>query len=167
MFGNRGSRIASWMIKFMPTSRWHGLKRFLLRKIGGIEIGEDTTIWSGVIFSGRYIKVGKCCHFGEHCKIIAPSPEAWITIGDWCSFGPEVYVCTGGHDQALGPDHRENGVHRPITIGERVGLGLRSSVMCDITIGDHVIVTPGICVMQNIPSNTLVGPAKLRMLPFN
>ena len=164
MFGNRGSRIASWIIGFMPTSRWHGIKRFLLRKLGGIQIGDRTTIFSGARFIGRSIRIGSDCHIGSGCEIRAQTAEAWITIGDWCSFGPEVYMTTGGHDPALGDDHRKNGVHLPITLGCHVGLCVRSMVMPGVNMGDYSQASPGVVVSKNIPPHTLVAPAALRSI---
>lgn len=159
MFGNNGSRVASWLISFMPTTRWQGLKRFLLRKIGGIEIGERTKIMSGARFTGRYIRIGSDCHIGVGCVINGLKPDAWITIGDWVSLGPEVFMTTGGHEMAQGTNHRTNGIHRPIVIGDYVGLSVRSMVMCGVTIGHHSIISPGVCVSKNIKPYKLVGQA--------
>lgn len=164
MFGNRGSRIASWMIKFMPTSRWHGIKRFLLRKIGGIQVGERTTIFSGAKFVGCNIKIGSDCHIGAGCFIMAPNADAPITIGDWSSFGPEVFMTTGGHDPTRGENHRTNGIHLPITIGKHVGLCVRVMVMPGVTIGDGSHVLPGVVVSKNVKPHVLLAPAACRMV---
>lgn len=167
MFGNRGSRIASWMIGFLPASRCCALKRWLLRKVGGIEVGEGTTIVSGARFNGRYIRIGKNCHIGEGCVIMAPSPNAWIEVGDWCSFGPEVFMTTGTHSNEPGKTHRENGMHLPITIGDRCGLSVRCMVMAGVRIGDGCIITPGVVVSRNVKHSTLLGPAPLRRIPIS
>lgn len=164
MFGNNGSRIASWLIKFMPTSRWHGLKRFLLRKIGGIQIGDRTTVFSGTKFVGRYIKIGADCHIGAGCYIAGLSSDAGITIGDWCSLGPEVFMTTGTHSNEPGTNHRNNGIGLPITIGHHCGLSVRCMIMAGVTIGDHCLISPGIVVSKDIKSNTLVAPAPVRQL---
>ncbi len=162
MFGNNGSRIASWLIKFMPTSRWHGFKRFLLRKIGGIQIGERTTIFSGAKFVGRYIKIGSDCHIGTGCVICGLAPDAWISIGDWCSLGPDVFMTTGTHDSSIDPRHNKNGCQAPITIGRNCGLSVRCMIMAGVTIGDYCQISPGIVISRNIKSRTIVAPAILR-----
>ena len=168
MFGNNGSRIASWLIKFMPTSRWHGLKRFLLRKIGGIQVGDRTTIFSGAKFAGRYIRIGSDCHIGTGCVIMATTAHAPIIIGDWCSFGPDVFMTTGGHDPALGTNHRANGISMPITIGCHVGLCVRSIVMPGVTMGDYSQAAPGVVVSKDIKPHKLVASASCRIvdLPY-
>lgn len=164
MFGNNGSRIASWLIGFMPMSRWHGLKRFLLRKIGGIQIGDRTTVFSGAKFVGRYIKIGEDCHIGTGCFIAGLAPDAWVTIGDWCSLGPEVFMTTGGHDPLRGTDHRTNGVCMPITLGNHVGLCVRSMVMPGVVMGDYSQASPGVVVSKNIQPHTLVASAAIRTM---
>ncbi len=165
MFGNRGSRIASGLISFMPTSRWHALKRFLLRYLGGIEIGDRTTIFSGARFTGRYIKIGHDCHIGERCEIIGCWPHASVSIGDWCSFGPDVFMSTAGHDLlALGDNHRQNGISMPITIGNHVGLGVRSMIMPGVILGDYAQISAGVVVSKNVKPYTLVAHAPLRSI---
>ena len=166
MLGNNGSRLASWLISFMPMSRWHGLKCWLLRKIGGIQIGERCTIYSGTRFVGRYIKIGSDCHFGHDCEICGLSPDAWVTIGDWVSMGPEVFMTTGTHSSEAGKNHRTNGIQLPITIGDRVGLSVRCMIMAGVTIGSDSIITPGVCVSKNVPAHSLIGSAPVRRLPF-
>ena len=91
-------------------------------------------------------------------------PEAWITIGDWCSFGPEVFITTGGHDPTKGLDHRTNGIHMPITLGNHVGLCVRSIVMPGVIMGDFSQAAPGVVVSKNIRPHTLVASAALRTI---
>lgn len=162
MFGNRGSRIASAIISFMPASRWHGAKRWLLRKIGGIEVGDHTTIVSGARFNGWNIHIGEHCHIGEKAFIMAPTAEAAIRIGNWCSFGPEIFMTTGGHDPAISPDHDKNGIHLPITIEDRCGLAVRSIVMPGVVMHHHSQTMPGVVVSKNLKPYTTVSLAANR-----
>lgn len=167
MLGNSGSRVASWLIGFMPTSRWHGFKRFLLRRLGGIQVGERTTIFSGAKFVGRNIKIGSDCHIGSGCFIMAPTPNAPISIGDWSSFGPDVFMTTGTHSNEPGTNHRNNGMHLPITVGHHCGLSVRCMIMAGVSIGDYCVISPGVVVSRNIKSNTLVAPAPVRQYHFD
>ena len=159
MLGNNGSRIASWLISFLPVSRCHGLKRWLLRKIGGIEIGDGTCIWSGVRFVGRYIRIGKNCHFGEGCIISGLSPDAYITIGDEVSCGPQVFMTTGTHD--VGDMNRRSGRGKqlPISIGSGTGLSVRCLIMAGVTVGRGCIIGSNVVVSMDVPDNTMLVPA--------
>ena len=164
MLGNNGSRIASWIIGFLPTSRWHGLKRFLLRKIGGIQIGDRTEIFSGAKFIGQYIKIGSDCFIGDGCVIKGVMPDAWITMGDWCALGPEVFISSGGHDPGASDNFRTNGMHLPITLGNHVGLCIRSMVMPGITMGDYSSAAPGVVVSRNVKPHRRLVPAVCRTI---
>ena len=167
MFGNNGSRIASWLIKFMPTSRWCKLKIWLLRHIGGIEIGDGCEIWSGARFYGRFIKIGKNCHFGEGCYINGTRPDGQITIGDEVSCGPYVFMTTGAHH--VGPATRRSGKghHFPITIGNGCGFSVRSIVVAGTVVGEGCLVGPGVVVSGRVKANTMLfqQPPRKSSLP--
>lgn len=167
MFGNNGSRIASWLIGYMPTSRWHGLKRFLLRRIGGIEIGDGTCVWSGARFAGKYIKIGRNCHIGSGCEFRACSSKGSLTIGDEVSFGPEVYITTGTHD--VGDSHRRSGrgKEEPIVINSGAGISVRAIILAGVTVGKGALVGPGVALTMNLADNTMItqGGGKKYPLP--
>ena len=157
MLGNNGSRLASWIIGFLPTSRCLGLKIWLLRHVGGIEIGDGCEIWSGAKFCGRYIKIGKNCHFGEGCYVRGARPDGAVTIGDNVSCGPGVFMTTGSHN--IGDSHRRSGPgrHSPVEIGDGTGLSVRCMVMAGVRIGKGCIVGPGVVVSSDVPDNTMLG----------
>ena len=166
MIGNKGSRIASWLMNFMPTSHWHGLKRFLLKKLGGIEIGAGTRIWSGARFSGMYIKIGRNCHIGSGCEFYANSPEGTLTIGDEVSFGPEVYITTGTHD--VGDSHRRSGRGKaaPIIINNGAAISVRAIIMAGVTVGKGAFVGPGVTLTMNLADNTMIANSGTKKYPL-
>ena len=157
-----GSRIASWLFKFLPESRCHGIKTWLLRHIGGIQIGEGCEIWSGAKFIGRHIRIGDHCHFGSGVVVAGLSSEGYVEIGSNCSLGPQVYITTGGHNMGTSERRSGPGVHRPIIIGAGCGLSMRCMPMAGVTIGAGSIIGPGVVVSRDIPPNTLVAQAVAR-----
>lgn len=162
MLGNSGSRIASWIIGFLPVSRWHGLKRWLLRNLGGLEIGDGVCIWSGARFSGRYIRVGKNCHIGEGCCLSGLTADAWLEIGDEVSFGPHVFATTGAH--YVGPSSRRSGEGRflPIKVGDGTAVCVNATIMAGTTIGAGSVIMPGCVVGGKIAPNTMVSCGKVQ-----
>ena len=166
MLGNSGSRIASWIIGFLPKSRWHGLKRLLLRELGGIEVGDGTCIWSGARIGGRYIKIGRNCHIGEGCELHAYSPQGTLTIGDEVSFGPEVYITTGTHD--VGDSHRRSGRGKfaPIVIKSGAAISVRAIITAGVTVGSGTFVGPGVVVTMNLPDNTMISQGAGKKYPI-
>lgn len=157
MFGNNGSRLASWIIGFLPVSRCHAFKRWLLRTIGGISVGEGTRIWSGAKFSGRHIKIGKNCFISTGGRFMGFSEEASLTIGDNCGFGPGVYVSTGGH--CIGPATCRGGAlwMAPISIGDGSGVSINGIVLPGVSIGKGCLIGPGVVVSSDVKDNTLLG----------
>lgn len=166
MFGNNGSRLASWMIGFLPRSRCFGLKRWLLRAVGGIKVGDGTEIWSGVRFAGKYIEIGKNCHLGEECYISGLAPKAYVKIGDEVSFGPYVFATCGTHD--IGDCRRRSGRGRlyPIEIGDGAAVSVRAIIMPNVKIGAGAFIGPGVVVSSDIKPNTMVSQGKLRSIPL-
>lgn len=166
MLGNNGSRLASWIISFLPMSRCFGLKRWLLRKVGGIQVADGVEVWSGARFAGQYIKIGKNCHIGENCFLAGLSSDAWLEIGDEVSFGPNVFATTGAH--YVGDMKRRSGPGRqlPIKIGNGCGVSVNSVIAAGTTIGDGSLVMAGCVVSGKIPPNTMLCTGKLIKLPM-
>jgi len=166
MFGNNGSRVASWLIGFLPMSRCFGLKRWLLRVIGGLQVADGVQIWSGAKFCGRFISIGKNCHIGEQCYFCGLSEKAYIKIGDEVSFGPNVFMTTGTHD--VGDKTRRSGKGRsyPIEIGDGTAVSVNAIVMPGVKIGSGCFVGPGVVVSSNVKQNTMLSPAKARAIPL-
>lgn len=162
MFGNNGSRIASWIISCMPVSRWHGLKTWILRNVGGIEVGRECEIWSGAKFIGVHISIGDNCFVSNGVTIAGLSAEGFVRIGKNCSIGPDVYITTGTHN--IGPTSRRSGkgVFKPIVIGEGCGLSARCVPLAGVTIGPGCVIGPGVVVSKDVEPNTLVAQAYVR-----
>lgn len=94
------------------------------------------------------------------------SAEASLTIGDNCSFGPDVYVSTGAH--AIGPSTCRGGVGRlaPITIGDGSGVSINGVVLAGVTIGKGCVIGPGVIVAQDVKDNMMLGqptPRKIKL----
>lgn len=166
MLGNNGSRIASFIIGFLPVSRWHGLKRWLLRTIGGISVGDGTRIWSGAKFNGRFITIGENCFISTGGRFMGLSEEASLTIGNYCNFGPDVYISTGAH--AIGPSTHRGAIGRlaPISIGDGTGVSINCVVLAGVRIGKGCLIGPGVVVAQDVNDNMLLGqptPRKIKL----
>ena len=159
MFGNNGSRLASWIISFMPVSRWHGLKCFLLRRIGGIKIGKGTEVFSGCWFCGRYIQIGEKCFIGQGVRLIATNDEAPLIIGNNVTFGPNVYASTGAHH--LGDASRRSGPgwSRSIVIGDGTAVSVNAIISAGTKIGRGCQIGSGVVAAGKIKDNVMLVQA--------
>ena len=110
-------------------------------------------------------------HYGQHTKIgehffgnfnLTIQDDARVTIGDYCSFGPNVTIVTPVHPML--PDERrsmmdKDGVSKhmcyakPVTIGNDCWLGANVVVCPGVTIGDNCVIGAGSVVVKDIPSN--------------
>jgi maltose O-acetyltransferase len=161
-FRRNGSRIASWLICLLPETRCNGTKTWLLRHVGGIQIGNECEIWSGSKFIGQHIQIGDHCHIGSGVIIAGLSREGYVQIGSNCSIGPQVYMTTGSHQIGSSDRRSGKGVHRPIIIGAGCGLSMRCMPMAGVKIGAGSFIGPGVVVSQDVPPNTLVAQASVR-----
>jgi acetyltransferase-like isoleucine patch superfamily enzyme len=164
MFGNNGTRIASLLIRFLPVSRCHGLKSWLLRRLGGIKVGRACHIWSGSWFVGKHIAIGDNCFISGGAVISGLSPEGNISIGNNCDIGPDVYITTGSHHVGSATRRSGKGIFKPIRIGDGSAISVRAIVLAGVSIGPGSWIGPGVAVSRDVPPNTLVGQANVRFI---
>lgn len=78
---------------------------------------------------GKNVLIQQCCTFFDHCG---------ITIGDNTFIAPKVNLITINHP--ADPTKRSCTYGAPITIGRNVWIGIASTVLPGVTIGDNSIV---------------------------
>lgn len=82
-----------------------------------------------------------------------------ISIGDMCLFGEQVII---RDDDSHGIDHRPQ--RAPITIGDKVWVGMRAMILKGVTIGDGAVVAAGSVVTKDVPAGALVGGVPARVI---
>lgn len=107
---------------------------------------------------GKNIKIGKRFFMNQACTFM---DRGGITIGDDVYIGPKVCLTTINHD--FNPYNRQATFCKPITIGNRVWIGINATICPGVSIGDNSIVAAGCVVTKNVPSNVIVGgnPARI------
>jgi len=121
--------------------------------IGDVVIGENSSVWPGAVIRGDMgkITIGSNTAIEDNCVIHSGSPKVpWIedvTIGDNVIFGHGAI---------------SNGKH----IGNNVIVGIGSTILHDVVIGDYSIIAAG-CVatekMQIPETSFVVGvPGKIK-----
>jgi len=110
--------------------------------------------------NGQNIHVGDNFLSNYNLTILDIAP---VTIGDNVMIGPNVDIYTVNHPMtAQGRrDHLAKGF--PVTIGNDVWIGGKSSIMPGTTIGNNVVIAAGAVITKDVPDNMLVGgvPAKV------
>lgn len=114
---------------------------------GDVEIGENSSVWPGAVLRGDFakIKIGRNTAVEDNCIIHAGMGD--IVIGD------EVHI---GHGAVI--DCRK--------IGNRVLIGMNSTVLHGVEIGDFCVIAAGCLVSQGmkIPDKSFVAgvPGKIK-----
>ena len=172
----------------------HGAELNLLKensdKIEGCEIGNDSTIRPGTIYSTAKVGngtrtghnflirentiIGDGCLIGTNVVI-----DNDCNIGDNCSFQTGAYIPTGskiGNRVFLGPNAsltndktplRTEYNPEPITIEDDATIGSNATLMPGITVGKGAFVAGGAVVTKDVPAWTLAKgcPAIFSELP--
>ena len=102
-----------------------------------------------------HILVGKNCFFNNYCSLNALLD---ISIGNDCIFGENVLIYDHNHifnnktvlikDQGFSVD--------PVKIGNNCWIGSNVVILSGTIIGDNVVVSAGLTIKGDIPSNSIV-----------
>jgi maltose O-acetyltransferase len=101
-------------------------------------------IFEGCSFVGRDITIGANTYLNREVLLQA-GPSAPIAIGANCHIAMRVVVTTSSHDRT----NHEIVDHLPVTIGDRVWLGVGAIVLPGVTIADDVVVGAGAVVAKD------------------
>ncbi len=137
----------------------HVRERGKLRRGAGSRIAPNVSLRNG-----SRISMGRDCHVGERCYLWAGDSTGRITLGDFVSLAPEVFVTASDYEFVEGKPFRSQPKReRDVKIGNDVWLGARVVVTAGVTIGDGCIVGAGAVVTKDIPPGSIAGgvPAKV------
>ena len=144
----------------LPSTRFYGLKRFVLRKAGAV-VGDNVRILRGVNISmGGRLEVGDHTHISEFVSFL--SGDADIRIGSNVDIGPFAKFICGTHLR----DHELKGagsdVSYPIAVSDGAWICANSTILGGVIIGERTVVAAHALVNRDVPPESVVGgvPAK-------
>lgn len=149
-----------------PVKQYGRMK--VVKRNGYIEIGSRSAVWPGVkieatsVFENKTatVKIGRRCNLGDNLQIHCADS---VTIGDNVGIAWDVIIMDHNYHSITGFAEGEPDLDpRPVVIGNRVWLGIRTIVLKGVHIGDGCIIGAGSVVTRDIPPNTLAAgnPAK-------
>lgn len=112
--------------------------------VGDVEIGENSSVWPGAVLRGDFgkIKIGRNTAVEDNCVIHSGSPSGIkeVMIGDNVQIGHGAVLNCG-------------------KIGNSVLIGMNSTVLHDVEIGDFCVIAAGCLVRQGmkIPDRSFVA----------
>ena len=135
--------IKKQILEFIESISGSKIRAQIYRKYYGVKIGDN------VRFTGKP-------NWGVEPYL--------ITIGNNVTITQEVIFIT--HDGGVGlfrKDYPGINILGSIKIGNNVFIGVRSTILPGVNIGDNVVIAAGSVVAKNIPDNVVVGgvPAKV------
>lgn len=135
------------------------------------EFGEGGFIQGPIAFHyGRHTRIGRN-FFGNFNLTIQDDAE--VTIGDNCSFGPNVTIVTPVHPM-VASERREmlnakgEKTHlcyaKPVHIGDDCWFGASVTVCPGVTIGSGCVIGAGSVVTRDIPDNSFAAGVPCRVI---
>lgn len=137
-----------------------------------IEIGADCSIGGLLIVmfgSGNHLKIGDRCTFGSDNEIelgdgVVNNRATPIHIGEDCMFSKRTIIKNGdGHPIIERKTKRQLNIPKSgVFLGDHVWVGLNSTILKGVTIGDCCVIAANALVTRDAPPNsTIVGVNKI------
>ena len=148
------------IFKLLPISRLFKFKIFLL-KLVGCNVDYSVRIQSVQLLGINQVIIGSNTFIGD--GTIFAGGSSIITIGKNCDISNNVTFVTGTHEiDPLGDRIAGEETVKPISIGDGVWIGINSTILPGVTIGNKVIIAAGSVVTKDVENYTVVGgnPAK-------
>jgi len=170
-------RYIASMIKFRLYGVTYGSRlrasRIILLNRGRISLGDNVTLGSypdGTAYtcSLRTYYPEARIEIGDHCLLNGAVLHAncHITMGNRVLLGPGVILVDNDSHPPVSSDERYGGrpPEAPIHLKDRVWIGMRSTVMKGVTVGEGTIVAAGSVVTKDLPANVIAAGIPARAL---
>jgi len=135
----------------------------ILKKNGTISLGDRVVLHKGCKLSAwgtdgpAKIRIGSRTYIGDRTEIHAGQS---VTIGDGCDISWDCCIMDRDYHK-LGS---EKEIFAPVTIGNHVWIGCKSTILKGVTVGDGAVIAAGSVVTRDVPPRTLVGGNPARVL---
>jgi acetyltransferase-like isoleucine patch superfamily enzyme len=130
-----------------------------------VHIEEGCVLGSLFIYAapGSSVTIGRRVGFNGLIRLLLHEAQS-ITIGDGCLFGGEVDVTVSDMHSIVDATTGERiNPAGSVTLGPRVWVGQKSTILKHVTIGSDCVIGAGSIVTRDVPSNCLAvgNPARV------
>lgn len=113
-----------------------------LYKLCGLKIGKSHILMHVIIDGCKYISIGDGVCINEYCHL---DGRGGIIIGDNTSISIYTRIISAAHDK---DDPNFKYVSKPIVIGNRVWVGVGSTILAGTEVSDGVVLAAGCVATQ-------------------
>ena len=138
---------------FLPRVVRFGVYRMAGLRFETPDIAAGQRIYNRDIRIGRQTSVSRACFFEGGGR---------VDIGEHCMIGPEVSFITTTHSGDGAGGVRRRPVTRDVTVGDRVWIGARATLLPGAVVGDGCVIAAGAVVTGTCEPGFVYGgvPAK-------
>lgn len=139
---------------------YNAKERPRIGKVAYLETGHNVRIArASKMFINAFLKIGDNTYIQPNANIVANSG---IEIGQNCAISWNCQIIDDDMHTLNSKINCKNN-SAPITIGNNIWIGMNSSILKGVIIGDGAVIAAGSIVTKNVPAGCLVGgvPAKI------
>ena len=132
-----------------------------------VYIGDNVYIGHDTIIKGYYLHpltIESNCWIGQRCFIHG---AGGVTIKEYAGIGPSVHILASSHIDPDDPNEPTlfSPLHFPsITIEKNCNIGMCSSIIGDVTIGENCKIGANALVNRSIPSNSVAVGVPVKVI---
>jgi len=153
-------------LHFPPSTIIEPHCTFIVGPEASMRFGHNVTIYSGCCFRNKYgaYEIGDEVSFGPRCAIY--ELRAGLTIGAFTMIGAGVCISGVNHgmDPEAGPYRFQPPRCLPVTIGSNVWIGMNSTILPGVSIGDNTVIGAGSVVTRSIPAGVVAYGSPCRVI---
>lgn len=116
-------------------------------------VGDGCIMLQARLPSAR-ITIGSGSIFSNNVTVLSCQE---IKIGEGCLVGDQAMIVDSDFHGCEPWRRGEQGITKPVVIGNNVWIGSRCIILRGVTIGDNSVVAAGAVVSRSIPANTIVS----------
>ena len=161
-------------MKFFRRTRIK-ITRYLCRRAYRKQNAHNSTVLDDTCNLSK-VRVGKCT-YGCVCFNDDSFDTARLTIGSYCSIGPNVRFLLGGEHKTTALSTfplkvtrfgagKEAFAKGDITVGDDVWFGASTLICSGVTIGQGAVIGAGAVVTKDVPPYAIVGGNPARIIKY-
>ena len=120
--------------------------------------------WRISMHKWRGVNIGEGVFIGLHCTLDHAYPE-YIYMEDFSGLSGDNYIVTHSNPAIRFKDVFPSYV-APVILRKGAWLGIKTTILPDVEIGENAVVSAGLTINKNVPSKSIVLPNKYKTVSY-